>query len=260
MRIYKITNIITNKIYIGKTIKSLNERLNKHFRYAYKYDTHNVLSNSIRKHGRENFIIEEIEKCNSLKQLNKREIYWIKQLNSKVPVGYNMTDGGDGLTNPSDELKTYISKRTKEAMKNPIVKKKLKESHLGQIPWNKGKTNIFSKETLRKMSESTKNLFKDKNYRKKHKIATKRGMKNSNASKKISEFGKTLIGEKNYFYGKKHSNESKEKMRIAKIGKPSWNKGKSLSKEHKEKLKMAKIGYIPSNKGKKFNKITKHYE
>ena len=41
--------------------------------------------------------------------LNEREIFWIAKLNTKVPNGYNLTDGGEGLVNPSDETRAKMS-------------------------------------------------------------------------------------------------------------------------------------------------------
>ena len=56
--------------------------------------------------------------------------------------------------------------------------------------------------------------------------------------KKMSE---SHSGEKNGFYGKKHSNEFKDKQRKNKLGKSTWNKGKEHSEEHKENLRLAWI-------------------
>lgn len=119
MIIYKITNKINNKQYVGLTEKSIIERFEQHIKLSKngKYYLHNA----IKKYGKDNFIIEEIEKCNSIDELKQREIYWIKKLNSKTPNGYNMTDGGDGLLNPSSEIREKMSKAKKG--------KKLSDSH-----------------------------------------------------------------------------------------------------------------------------------
>lgn len=87
MIIYKITNLINGKFYVGKTTKTADERFKRHF---YNHKTGNTyLYKSMRKYGFNNFIIEILEETNIL---NEREIYWI----SKLSPEYNMTKGGDG--------------------------------------------------------------------------------------------------------------------------------------------------------------------
>jgi group I intron endonuclease len=91
MIIYKITNIISGKSYIGQTISSLNVRWSKHTK---EYSRCYALSNAISKYGKENFEIEVIEKCVSRDELDDREVFWINYFNTKYPNGYNLKDGG----------------------------------------------------------------------------------------------------------------------------------------------------------------------
>lgn len=94
--IYKITNIINNKIYVGKTTKTLEERYTLHLATKNRAsEQHRYLYRSMNKHGVENFIIEILEEV-SEHDLDVRERYWIKELNSLNPKGYNMTEGGEG--------------------------------------------------------------------------------------------------------------------------------------------------------------------
>lgn len=93
--IYKITNLINQKIYIGKTIKTIEERWNIHWQDSKKQNISNrPLYRAFHKYGKENFKIEILEECN-LEDLNNREIYWIEKLGS-FKYGYNATIGGDG--------------------------------------------------------------------------------------------------------------------------------------------------------------------
>lgn len=100
----------------------------------------------------------------------------------------------------------------------------------GVIPWSKGKTGVFSEETLKRMSENGKKRFALKGSPwkgKKHSIESR---------KKMSITAKRrLINPENYsFFGKHHSEESKRKMSIIKLGKkmgeehPNWLGGKSF--------------------------------
>ena len=90
--IYKITNNINRKIYIGKTTRTIKERWKEHLKKI-NYEK-NKFYNALNKYGIDNFIIEEIEECDD-DILNEQEIYWINFYNS-YENGYNSTGGGDG--------------------------------------------------------------------------------------------------------------------------------------------------------------------
>lgn len=91
--IYKIENDINNKIYIGKTIRSLEERFQEHCR-AYKNNSleKRPLYAAMRKYGTEHFHISLIEETDNPEE---REQYWIEYFGS-FKNGYNATIGGDG--------------------------------------------------------------------------------------------------------------------------------------------------------------------
>ena len=98
--IYKITNTSNGKIYIGKTKYTIQHRWLGHIRSSNICKeiekTSSKLYNAINKYGIESFTIEEIEQC-SYDELNERERYWIKELDSRNPnVGYNICVGGEG--------------------------------------------------------------------------------------------------------------------------------------------------------------------
>lgn len=93
--IYKITNDINDKLYIGKTTKSLQERFQEHFRDSQKARCEKrPLYNAIQKYGIEHFKISLIEECD-IDQLSTREQYWIDFYDTYCN-GYNATKGGDG--------------------------------------------------------------------------------------------------------------------------------------------------------------------
>lgn len=94
--IYKITNDINEKIYIGKTILKIQERWLQHLRDCFRDRCEKrPLYNAMKKYGIEHFKIEEVEKVDDNTQLSDREQYWIKYYNS-FNNGYNATKGGDG--------------------------------------------------------------------------------------------------------------------------------------------------------------------
>ena len=91
--IYKITNTINNRVYIGQTVKSLQKRFTQHKNNSSKeYFSQIVLYKAFNKYGIENFVFEGIEEVpNEL--LDEREKYWIEYYNSYLE-GYNSTIGG----------------------------------------------------------------------------------------------------------------------------------------------------------------------
>ena len=93
--IYKITNQINGKLYIGKTLESIEHRWKQHISDSKKENIKNrPLYSAFNKYGIENFTIEPIEEC-EVKDIDERERYWIEYFNS-FENGYNATLGGDG--------------------------------------------------------------------------------------------------------------------------------------------------------------------
>lgn len=93
--IYKITNLINNKVYIGKTDFSVEKRWKEHCSDYYKNKKeHRPLYCAMKKYGINNFQIETIEECESF-IASEREKYWIEYYGS-FKDGYNATRGGDG--------------------------------------------------------------------------------------------------------------------------------------------------------------------
>lgn len=117
MLIYKITNLINNKIYIGLTARTIEERWKQHVNQSKKKNYY--IARTIRKYGKENFKIEQIDKAYSIKELKSKEKYWIaKYQSNNRNIGYNLTDGGE-KAQPNDELiLSVIETRQKNSSKN----------------------------------------------------------------------------------------------------------------------------------------------
>ena len=130
MYIYKITNIQNNKIYIGQTIRPIEQRFRRHINDALNnvLDTH--FARAIRKYGKDSFTIEQIDTASNQEELNKKEQYWIHYYNS-VNEGYNETDaiskcGGNTYQSKTKEEMEVIKEKirqTKIGSKNPMAKK-----------------------------------------------------------------------------------------------------------------------------------------
>ena len=86
--IYKTTNLLDNKIYIG-------QHKGKLFDPDY-YGSGSWFSSVFRKYGKENFRCEVIEECKTQQSLNERETYWIENFQSRNPsIWYNLAKGGE---------------------------------------------------------------------------------------------------------------------------------------------------------------------
>ena len=141
MIIYKATNIINNKVYIGQTIHTLNVRKAQHER-SHEYGYKTAFSNAIRKYGKENFIWEVIYETNSIEDLNEKESYYIKYYKSLVTEnGYNLKGGGG-----NDFL-------TQE------VKNKIGESQLGEKNHMFGKTGELNPTSKKVINITTNMIF-----------------------------------------------------------------------------------------------------
>ena len=91
--IYQFINKINNKVYIGQTTQTLEQRVNKHLQ---QLNDNTYFHHALKKYGINNFNIKIIEQNIPLSELDKREIYWIKYYNSYYTSnkGYNLTKGG----------------------------------------------------------------------------------------------------------------------------------------------------------------------
>lgn len=158
MIIYKITNKINGKYYIGQTIRKLEIRWYHH--YTTKRGTY--ISAAIQKYGKENFSIEEIAQYKNQKDLNNAEEYYINFYNCLVPYGYNLQLGGNGPGAMHEETKQKISsanlynssrtgKKHSQDTKNKISRALMGHKHSEQT-----KSKISAAIKTRKISSETK--------------------------------------------------------------------------------------------------------
>ena len=95
--IYKATNIVNGKVYIGLTTKSLNHRKTQHEKVARGSKNCHHFQRSITKYGSDNFIWEELDTAGTIPDLKQLEQDWVWMFHSDNPTyGYNKTKGGDG--------------------------------------------------------------------------------------------------------------------------------------------------------------------
>jgi len=180
--LYRITNILNSKIYIGQSNKE-NDRWRQH-KYFSRLNPVQYIHRAMAKYGIENFTYEVIAMCLTQADTDETEIKLIIQYNSRnLLYGYNISHGADPAWNrglPKEQQPMYgkqhsekTRKKISESNKGRIViisedqKKKMSKAHMGRK---------FSKETLEKISLSNKGLHRSvetKNKMSKSKIGSK---------------------------------------------------------------------------------------
>ena len=267
--IYKITNIQSNKCYIGKTsaIDYVNY-INTHFKNALTHKDITIdkkegkyLYNSIRKYKKENFKIKILGYCFSLEELNESEIeaIWLYRSfgsdgeNEDSIYGYNRTKGGDGgkLTSiPTQELmiKKYGLEETKRRKNLAIEKYKITMENKTE----EEKISIAHKQSLaKKGKKQSKEHRENISNASKNKIPWNKGIKTGPRPKEVID--KIVKSKKNNNFH--HSAETKEILRIKSLGNLN-NLGKKRTEETKQKLRDSHQGPKPWLKGKKKKPIT----
>lgn len=219
--VYKFTNRVNGKVYVGKH-KYDKPELDKN------YLTSGVLiKKSINKYGLDNFNQEIICICESLEELNEKEIFYINHFNCMSPNGYNLTKGGDGISEPT-----------------PEILEKNRQYHLGKK---------YSEETQRKKSESLKKVVHTPEWIEK--------IRQANKGQKISEHQRELSSKRhkntswyndgvNEFMLFEH--EVKEGLVKGRLKNPFPNQtGKPKSKDLIDKMSKSKKGQLWYNNGEK---------
>ena len=208
--IYKITNTVNNKAYIGISVNEPEkERIKRHL----SGQGNRIIAMSIKKYGIDAFAYEILEENVFDELLPEFERAYIAKFNTVSPHGYNLTWGGE------------VTKKL-----SPETRRKLSISHKGQNPWNKGK----------KMPPGygfrNSEVHKGNTYRKgkTHSTETRRKISKAHTGKKHSDEHRQKISEayakrtglseaqKRHFErsrGRKHTSESIEKMRENRRGK-----------------------------------------
>lgn len=179
MIIYKATNKINGKVYIGQTTRNIDVRKMDHI-YSANSNNGYYFHNAIVKYGIDNFNWDIIDECNNIDELNLLEEQYIVQYDSmNEKNGYNLTSGGKNFT------------------MSDVIRQKLKDC------------------------------------------------------------SKHLSGKDNPFYGKKHTDKSKQKQRLIKLGKNNPRYGVIVANETKQKMKDAWVKRKVSSKYKESKKLFK---
>lgn len=246
--VYKLTNKINNKCYVGKSNNPAT-RLVRHFSTAKtgydKSHKYRYIHRAIAKYGKENFVFEIIETCESEELAYKRECYWIETLKSNEPVyGYNLNAGGLGGKSPNADVRQRISrtltgrtvtlggllrklhkiflfipnyseifKPTSEIKREDECRRMLEPLNIQKVR----KLNDDAKRTILQLNELSCLYNAD--------IADVLGLKESTVRYVVSRYPNGLISEE-----RKHINRS------------NAHKGKTLSEEHRKHISESNMG------------------
>ena len=142
MQIYKITNLINNKIYIGKDTTS----------DPNYFGSGLLIKRAISKYGINNFIKEVIDETDDYLELSKKEIYWISEYDStKRDIGYNISTGGDGGDTLSNHPELNLIKE-KISKNNPKTGKTYEEA------FGKDKASEYKKKLKKNIDTRIRNF------------------------------------------------------------------------------------------------------
>jgi group I intron endonuclease len=192
MIIYKITNLVNGKIYIGQTTQSIETRWRQH---CSKSEGCIALVHAIQKYGRENFTVEQIDVASDRDELDEKEKYWIEHYDCIAPKGYNLTSGGTHYKVSEETRKKH---RAIRGEKHPMFGKHLSEEHKKKlsIAFSGSKNHQYGKRMSPEHKEKLRRLsigrIPSEETRYKMRLAR--------------------LGEKNHFYGKTHTKEARIKM------------------------------------------------
>jgi group I intron endonuclease len=196
MIIYKTTNTINGKIYIGQDTKNNSKYLGSGI----------LLKKAIKKYGKEIFIKEILEKCIDKNMLDEREKYWIQHYDSRNPnIGYNIAYGGEGV------IGLKHSPETKEKIRNTLKNKPISQNSLDALIRSRGhrKGKAISDEQKSAISKANKGKTAW-NKNKTLSTETKLKMRKSKLGKMLSEEHKLKISKKSK--GRKHNEDTKQKI------------------------------------------------
>lgn len=205
MLVYKATNRINGKVYVGATTNTLEARFRQHLKSS-RRSSASYFQKAIRLYGIQSFDIRVIDVAGNTVALSQKENYWIKRLRTLAPHGYNLASGGDELWkhSPESNEKNRLAHLGKKA--TPMTLAKMSAAHRG-----------------RKHSDETK-----------EKMLTdgRRGRKPT---------AEAIEKNRQAHLGRKTSIETKRKISASLKGHPSWNHHRLIPRDADGSFKKALV-------------------
>lgn len=223
--LYKLTNKINNKVYIGQTI-NINKRFSSHKSSIENNKPTQVIHRAIIFYGKENFDWNIIATCRSLDDANSLEEILIIQYQSHISMGrgYNVSLGGKNASK-SEEFKKQISSKLKGHPVSQETRNLISKSNMGRI---------ITQEHRKKISDGSKGRTNTEESKQKQSLLMKNPKINKGLEKlkQISDSHKGMtwieINKKRVWIDKP---DIKEKSKIASSPKPASKIKKDLPEE-----------------------------
>ena len=191
--IYVTRCLVTGKLYVGMHTKGRKNYLG----------SGQLILKAIKKYGCHNFVRHDIDEFYTISEGGEKERLWIRKFNSKIPHGYNLCDGGEGVFNPCQEVRNRISAANSHPLSEEH-KRHLSAAHRGLPSPRKGKFGAH-------LSEEHKAKL----------LAANLGRHRNEATKlKISLANK----------GRKRTDDQKEHIGASRRGKP-WSPARRQAQE-----------------------------
>ena len=223
--IYRIVNKLNGKCYVGQSMH-LEDRMHSHLSRS----SSDSLRADIRALGDENFYEEILEEC-SVEELNTKEIEYVALYKANDPsYGYNIRPGGGHQPG-------YV---TKDSTKKLLSEKRLQLTHsVGFINPTSGSVIIHKGDIQSRVSKDKLDYKLSNGWELGASDKFKQNLSNINSGENNPAYrkGYEFSGEKNHFYGKHHTEESKQKIRDH-MPDTTFNwRGKHHTEESKAKMK-----------------------
>lgn len=239
--LYKITNTINGKGYIGLTRGSLARRWRAHKNRAKHSKRNSALHCAIRKYGEENFTVEEVTLAYSVREAAAIERGLISAHGTFSPNGYNLTTGGDVAPNFRKSAETR--QKIRESRKSPAAVAAMARLHdhlRGKPLSEETRAKISAALTGKKLSDETRaklSAVRTGKAKAPHSAEFKRRMK---------EDWETLRG---HLRGVKRSPDVCKKISLGQIGKVSPLRGKKMTPVACHRIRLAKLAWWAARKG-----------
>lgn len=218
--LYRITNIINNKVYIGQSNKE-KDRWRQHKYFGKNPEkTGQYIHRAMAKYGIDNFIYEVIAVCTTEEYANELETILIAQYNSRdKQYGYNLAPGGDSPWNRGlpKEMQPMYGKTQSDSFKQKMSTIHSGKTYQHSDEWKQNMSSIMKG---RKLSDDWKQKISISNKGKIKSNDTIEKMSQSHKNKKMSEDTKSKISKANI--GKLKSNETKLRMSKSMSGENSY--------------------------------------
>jgi group I intron endonuclease len=201
MIVYLITNKINGKRYIGQTMQTAKARFSKHCSVS-SANKGMPIVRAIQKYGKNNFEMKILCRCNSIEEMNHRESYYIKLLNTMSPVGYNALPGG---------LNSLHTEETKKKIGLGNIGK-----HIGKKRTQEVRDRMSRDRKGKRRSPDVAKACSERVRGEKHPMFGKHHTQESKNKISKSSMGRSAANK-----GKKSSEETKRKISQAQMGRVS---------------------------------------